>query len=157
MSLVPVGAGCYRYPAVPPTPPSPAYFIDETTTGWDSGAHSETQVAGDARLTFDVTDSIAVVCGFTPSTTAPSVEPERVTHGFYLTRVRGVLSLHVWESGAVVFGPTPIAIGAVLDVIRFGSRVSYRVNGATVYTSITPNTGAIKVAASLYGPEDTVG
>lgn len=81
----------------------------------------------------------------------------RVTHGFYLTRVRGVLSLHVWESGAVAFGPTPVAIGAVLDVIRFGSRVSYRVNGATIYVSRTPSTGTIKVAASLYGPEDTVG
>lgn len=157
MPLVPVGAGCYRYPAVPPTPASPAYFADDTTEGWDAGAHSETQLDGDVRLTFDVNESIAVVCGLTPAGTAPGVAPERATHGFYVTRVRGVLSLHVWESGRIMLGPAPVGVGAVLDVIRRGTSVVYRVNGSVVYTSRVPSSGTVKVAASLYGPEDTVG
>lgn len=155
--MIPVGAGCYRYPAVSPSPAVPSRWVDETPAGWDAGAHSADQLNGDLRLTFDVNGSIGVVCGFTPASTAPSVEPDRVTHGFYVTRVQGILSLLVYESGAAVFGPRLVQPGDLLDVIRRGSTIFYRHQGVVVYTSRVASSGTIKVAASLYGPEDTVG
>ena len=34
--MTPVGAGCYRYPAVPASPATPGRWLDETPTGWDA-------------------------------------------------------------------------------------------------------------------------
>lgn len=155
--IVPVGAGCNQFPAVDAVPFRPAYFTDDATTGWDGGAHSELQLSGDARLAFTANDSVAVVCGFTGASTAPSVDPERVVHGFYVTRIAGVLTARVWESGRLVAGPWTVAAGDLLEVLRSGANVIYRRAGAVVYRSRTPSTGTIKVAASLYGPEDFVG
>ena len=153
----PLGAGCYRLPAEPPVAAVPSRFVTATRAGWDAGAHSEAQLDGDLRLTFTVNDSIAVVCGFTPADTAPSADPGRITHGFYVTRVQGVLSLFVYESGASVFGPRAVSVGDTLDVLRLGQAVIYRRNGFSIYTSRTKSTGVIKVGASLYGPEDSIG
>lgn len=155
--VVPVGAGCNQFPATPAVPFRPAYFTDGATTGWDGGAHSNLQLSGDVRLAFTANESVAVVCGLTAAATAASVAPERVAHGFYVTRIAGVLTARVWESGRIVAGPWNVEPGDLLEVLRAGSRVIYRRAGAVVYRSRTPSTGTVKVAASLYGPEDFVG
>lgn len=155
--MTPVGAGCYRYPAIPASPATPSVWTDDTSTGWDAGAHSVDQLDGNLRLSFAVNESIGVVCGFTWASTAPSADPARVTHGFYVTRVQGVMSLLVYESGAAVFGPRTVGVGDVLDVIRLAGTVLYRHQGVVIYTSRVASTGTLKVAASLYGPEDMIG
>lgn len=155
--VVPVGAGCNQFPAVDAIPFRPAYFTDEATTGWDGGAHSNVQLSGDVRLAFTVNESVAVVCGLTPAATAASVAPERVAHGFYVTRIAGVLTARAWEGGRIVAGPWTVAVGDLLEVLRSGSRVIYRRAGAVLYRSREPSSGTVKVAASLYGPEDFVG
>lgn len=155
--VIAVGAGCNQFPATPAIPFRPGYLTNEATTGWDSGAHSSAQLSGDVRLAFTVNESVAVVCGLTAVTTAASVAPERVAHGFYVTRVAGVLTARVWEAGRIVAGPWTVAVGDLLEVLRSGTRVIYRRAGAVLYRSREPSTGTVKVAASLYGPEDFVG
>lgn len=154
---VPVGAGCYSFPQQAGTAPIPARYDETTADAWDAGAHSVTQLDGDVRLAFSVNESWGVACGLTPASTAPSIDVARITHGFLVARSSGRLAVRVIESGAVVAGPFLLAFDDTLEVLRQAGAVIYRHAGATLYRSTMLSSGPVKVAASLYGKEDSIG
>ena len=153
----PVGAGCFSFPAQSGTDPIPARYDETTADAWDSGAHSVTQLDGDVRLAFSINESWGAACGLTPASTPPSIDVARITHGFLVARASGRLAVRVIESGVQVAGPFLVSFGDTVEVLRQAGAVVYRHAGATLYRSTVPSAGPVKVAASLYGKEDSIG
>lgn len=153
-----LGGGCYAFPPRPEVPGTPASTRVQADQAWDSGAHSEVAHPADCRLTFTASDAIGAACGLTPAGTQPRSDVERITHGFILSRNNGVPSARVIESGEVVTGFIPVAIGETLQVTRIGTQVIYNVASAgQVYASTRPSSGPVKAAASLFAPGDSIG
>ena len=153
----PVGAGCYSFPEQVGTDPVPARYDETTADAWDAGAHSVTQLDGDVRLAFSINESWGVACGLTPASTPPSIDVARITHGFLVARSSGRLAVRVIEAGVVVAGPFLVSFGDTVEVLRQAGAVAYRHAGTVLYRSAAPSAGPVKVAASLYGKEDSVG
>jgi hypothetical protein len=153
----PVGAGCYSFPEQVGTDPIPARYDETTADAWDAGAHSVTQLDGDVRLAFSINESWGVACGLTAASTPPSIDVDRITHGLLMARSQGRLAVRVIESGVQRAGPFLVSFDDVVEVVRQSGQVSYRHAGALLYRSTVPSAGPVKVAASLYGKEDSVG
>jgi hypothetical protein len=144
---------CTECPEIAPIPSS---VIEHPILGWNAGANSVVELDGDVHVVFYVPESCAgIVLGFKQSR-AFQVQPELITHGFWLSPVSGQLHGYVTERGV---RKTPAALRAATDkfeIRRRAGAVSYHVNDALIYTSAVRLYGPVLVNACLYATGDAI-
>lgn len=140
------------YPAVPAVPGVDAVFNTTANLGWNAGAASVHTAAGDACAEFSFgVSNVGSLAGFAAVGSAVG-EFNAITHGVLYAGD----TLQVVESGSagVDSGITPVG-GTVVRITRVRGVVTYTVDGWS-YTSSTPSTGDVQLAAALYAAGDYV-
>lgn len=152
---------CVDYPEQPYIAPVPARIEVTPVFAWDSGAHSFTQVAGDAQLRFTMFKGVGTILGLAPVPVldGPLVtDHTRITHGFLgSTSAAGVPLAQIIERGQLrgtIFEYTPEITEFTIQ--RSGDTVSYLVDGTRRGVSLLPSTGAVVAASALYATGDRV-
>lgn len=145
-------AGTPAIPGVAPVPPTAAQTLIDNNVGWNAGAISALGLSGDGGFLWKVgkTSSGAVV-GFAAANEGVGLSD--IKHGFYYTSSAG---LKVIEAGVTKTPRLDYSEGDALRVIRLGGVVTYWINDASVYTSITSSTGWKYLDVSLYSAGDYV-
>lgn len=144
---------CTECPQIDPIPSS---IIEHPVLGWNAGANSIIELDGDLHVVFYVPDQCAgIVLGFKQSRSF-QVQPELITHGFWLSPVSGRLHGYVVERGV---RKTPATLRQATDkfeIQRRAGTISYFVNDTRIYTSAQQLFGPVLVNACLYATGDTI-
>lgn len=149
------GDGCIVWPACPAIAHVPAQIVQQAVLGWNAGANSITELTGDLHTVFTMPIVAGVVIGLR-SGRARNTMPELIEHGFYFNSVAGTGLVHVVERGLAATGTIIRGASDTFEIRRVGGRVTYRRNGALLYTSAALSTGAKVVNACLYASGDNV-
>ena len=121
-----------------------------STPSWSAGARSVAEFSGDCRFSFGVPASVGgVVAGL--NSLNVSSQPEEIQHGFMFTGG----TYYVIESGIRRTADAAIA-GQSFSVSRVSGQVSYLVDGAVIYTSLTTSTGTVFLDVSLLVAGDEI-
>lgn len=149
-------AGCLVCPEEPAQAYVPAYIAHSANIGWNAGANSIAQLAGDLHLVFTVAQHTAgAVIGLKTARSSQTV-PDAVRYGFYF-QLSGAFDLvQVIERGLLKTSAVARAAADRFEVRRIGTQVTYWQNDSLVYTSLVPSTGALIANACLYATGDAV-
>lgn len=144
------------YPAMPEqkAQPSVTYrprtVVQEFGLGWNAGARSIAELAGNGSATFKVPSATGAVVGFN------DVDEDEgylnIEHGIYFRRQ----TFQPIELGELVGAFATFVDTDTFKIERIGSRVRYFKNDSLVYTSLAPSTGTVFLDASLYSGGDTI-
>ena len=144
------------YPAVPEQKAQdavtyrPRTVVQEFGLGWNAGARSIAELAGNGAATFQVPAAVGAVVGFN------DVDKDAgylsIKHGIYFRRqIFQVIELGVPKGTEATFTGTD-----TFKIERTGGRVRYFKNDALIYTSLEPSTGTVFLDASMYSGGDTI-
>lgn len=148
---------CYTIPAQPFIPSSPPRIDSVPVFAWNAGANSVVERAGNVRLAFTMGEVLGVIVGLTQDREAVG-SPDRMSHGFVFTMsANGRPMAQVREGARVVTAAEVYVPGETLfEVLRTGSTVLYRRDGAVIYTSRRPSDGIVSVGCAIYATGDRV-
>lgn len=147
---------CTHYPAQEHVPARPPRIERRADFSWNAGGNSVAQQSGD----FIIRDTMGAVAGVVWGITQTRdnvTNPARITHGFMFTQTTsGEPRFAIVESGTTVVPAHAYAIGDLFEIRRVAGHVQYEREGAVVYRSRKPSTGAALVGSSLYASGDTI-
>lgn len=128
----------------------PRTVVEEFGLGWNAGARSIAELAGNGAATFQVPAAVGAVVGFN------DVDEDagylNIEHGIYFRRqIFQVIERGVPKGTEATFTGTD-----TFKIERIGPRVRYFKNDSVVYTSLSPSTGTVFLDASLYSGGDTI-
>lgn len=154
--------GCVTYPGRPyiaPIPPSTNAVPD---LAWDSGALSVDTVSGNASLVFNMSQAVtgAIVGVQNPIGTTGSIgNPTLVQFAFMFQQANGFNLYGVVENGiqAIKGVIRDSGLDESFEVRRVGYKVTYLVNGTTIYTSRINSFGDLVATGCLFAPLDAIG
>jgi hypothetical protein len=147
--------GCIVWPACPAVAYVPAHIEQQLVLGWNAGANSITELAGDLHTVFTMPAVAGVVIGLR-SGRAKQTTPDLIEHGLYFATFAGVHMVHVVERGLGATSNLARAESDTFEIRRLAGRVTYWRNGALLYASNARSTGAKVVNACLYASGDSV-
>lgn len=144
-------AGCTVCPGISERPSSPAQVVVTPRIGWDAGANSVQTLTGNVRLAFTVGAATAMVVGLREVSRGRGAQtvPARIKRGWRVRVGAGRLFADVYEAGASRTPSYPLDPCEVLEVLRDGDAVMYRVGGELVHTTMNLPWNA---SAALLGP-----
>lgn len=134
----------YRAPS-PAVAPVPSQFISDYQLGWDGGARSILSLAGDGYASFVVPHSNA---GSFVGLNDADLSAGYMELDYAIYAHRGIAE--VYENGVAKHYIGQYAEGAVFKIRRRRGVVTYLVDDAVQYTSLTPSTGTIFMDVSIY-------
>jgi hypothetical protein len=120
----------------------------------DAGASSVELLAGDGYVEA-VVDATGVHRFLGLSTSDDDVNYTSIDFAFYVTTTDNIDGQwQIWESGVNVQSgaAASIVVGDVVRVERVGTTITYKKNGAVIWTSTTPSIGALLVDVSMFTP-----
>ena len=128
----------------------PRTVVQEFGLGWNAGARSIAELAGNGAATFQVPAAVGAVVGFN------DVDEDAgylsIEHGIYFRRQTfQVIELGVPKGTEATFTGTD-----TFKIERIGGRVRYFKNDALIYTSLEPSTGTVFLDASMYSGGDAI-
>lgn len=113
---------------------------------WDAGASSVETAAGDCYVeTTVVATNTARAFGLSYVDT----DQDFATID-YCWRLNADGTLGIYELGVLKASPGAYVAGDLLRIYRIAGTVEYKVGGATVYVSLTPSVGAVKLDTSIF-------
>lgn len=140
----------YR-PAVAGRPATPSQTIIDYNIGWNAGAHSIAQLGAYDFATFSVDQTtVGAAVGYSVADTSAGYE--ELLYAWVFTN--GIAK--IMEAGAVVATSGAFVSTDRFDILRLGSKVLYRKNGAVVHTTTGATTVALYLDTSLYSAGDAV-
>lgn len=147
--------GCYVCPELAAVTATPATTTTDPQLGWNAGANSVTQLAGDVHVVeaFDVAP-VGIVFGLKADRPLPT-EIALIAHGLYVHSVAGHAFVAVYEAGRQIGDAVSYVLGTPLEIRRVGTSVTYWNNGAPLAQSPARVLGAVIVNACLYAAGDT--
>ena len=127
------------------------FAVEVSPDAWNGNAVSVATMPLDGEYSFRVGLCAGIAAGLS---VAPSLgDPTRCTHGFFFEGAR----VSVIERGVIRSLADPWhAESDVFSIRRVGGLVTYRRNGAIVYTGATASTGEVLLDAALYGDGDAI-
>lgn len=141
-------------PYIAPTPGRayvPAQIMYDYNLGWNSGARSKNAFAGDGYAQFQISPSlVGAVVGL--NETDPDADYININHAFYISN--GII--RVLEDGVEKAYLGPTAPTDTFRITRYKGTVQYFVDGALLYTSLVPSTGAMFMDVSMYSGGDYI-
>lgn len=147
--------GCIVWPACPAVAYEPARIEQQAVLGWNAGANSITELAGDLHTVFTMPAVAGLVIGLR-SGRARQTTPDLIEHGLYFNALAGTHLVHVVERGLGATSSIVRALADTFEIRRVAGRVTYWRNGALLYASTAVSTGAKVVNACLYASGDSV-
>lgn len=145
-------------PAVPFVPGTPAVVNVDDRAGWNAGAQSIGVLNGDVHCVFQPAVAVAGAIGFLRDAANP-VPVASVSHGFYFDNdpATGDKRFSIIENGVRKSAPDSYTTATDFELRRVGAGVvTYKYNGATIYTSIIPLFGATAIGTTLFRAGDGV-
>lgn len=123
--------------------------------GWDGGANSVQERAGDCETVFTVGLIVGGYVGFTASL-ADVADTARYTHAIYFHQLSGRPVFRIVESGQTVSHDTEYSLGDEFTIRRVGGHVTYWKGDQKVHDSIESSAGTLNVGSTLYLSGDTI-
>ena len=115
-------------------------------SAWNAGAFSVESFAGNGAIKWTLaSDPSGKTRMVGVSQTNSSVSYDTIDYGWYCTGTTG----YPVEDGAFPTGGATIATNDVLEIIRTGTTVVYKVNGSTHYTSGVSSSGTLYADAAI--------
>lgn len=147
--------GCVVWPYCPAVAYQPARIEQQAVLGWNAGANSITELAGDLHTVFTMPAVAGVVIGLR-SGRGKQTTPDLIEHGLYFNALAGAHLVHVVERGLGETSSVVRDLGDTFEIRRVAGRVTYWRNGVLLYASTARSTGAKVVNACMYASGDTV-
>jgi hypothetical protein len=148
--------GCLICPEQDASPYVPAVIRQVPVLGWNAGANSITQLAGDLHCVFSMPlGTTAVVIGL-KSTRQRQTLPDLIENGWYFQSLAGTDMAQVVERGQVKTALSERVLNDTFEIRRSGGNVSYLKNGNVVYRSAVPSDGTMVVNTCMYASGDAV-
>lgn len=121
------------------------------TSGWDSGAISVAQLKGNGGYTWQVGQSIGIVCGLNNNETGPHYQD--VNYGFYVedSRTR-IVESGEFKTNFEYFNKET----TVFKIERLDTLVYYYLDDTLIYTSLIPSSGVVFLDCSMYHYDDAI-
>ena len=149
-------SGCVVCPEIAPTAGRPAHVVTDLRTGWNAGANSIKQLAGDVHVvvSFDAAPA-GIMLGFKTSRKL-ATEPTLLDHAFYLYSKDGRPYVEVRERGAKIGAAQAYTLGKALEIRRVGGQITYWIDGVLLMTRPARSRAALVVNTCLYAAGDTI-
>jgi hypothetical protein len=147
-------SGCLVCPEIPATPGSPARTTVDENLGWNAGANSVAELAGDVSVS-DALDAVpnGLVVGLR-SVRAAIYDPSLVDHAFMFTGVGSHCFATIVERGSQVGQPQAYALGTKFEIRRVGSKVYYLLGGQLLAMRNALTLAPVIVTACIYAAGD---
>lgn len=153
---VPVQNVCTDCPELPAIAAAADRVTTDPGVGWDTGANSIAQFAGDVHVTdtFDPVPAGAVI-GFKAVRTNQT-DPAAILHGLYFYSLGGTGKVTIRERGIAVGEPIDYPAGTSWEIRRVGAQVTYWIDGVRIAARPALTLGPLLVNACLYAAPDSV-
>lgn len=149
-------SGCLVCPEIAPTPAKAAHVVTDLRTGWNAGANSIAQLAGDVHVVLAYDQAPAgIMVGFKPSRKL-NTEPALIDHAFYVYTKAGQPYVEVRERGVKIGAAQPYVLATTLEIRRVGGQITYWLDGVLLATTKAKSRAALVVNACLYASGDTI-
>jgi hypothetical protein len=147
---------CTTYPEQQFVAAVPPHVETYQHLGWNAGANSIEEQAGD----FIMRDTMGQVVGVTwgIAETRDDVEdPNRLTHAFLFGQTTaGNPRFAIVESGSTVVPYQPYSLDDEFSIRRVAGVVTYLHGDQVIYRSTTRSTGTVMVGSSIYASGDQI-
>ncbi|MEE4087547.1 hypothetical protein [Pseudomonas viridiflava] len=132
-------------PAIAGVPGRDAQTITDSQIGWNGGAQSVSVMEGDFILQATIrADSVGVMVGIQPA----GIQSGSINSLTHAIRIAG-RKPSTLESGEIKFSGTDLSGDVLVQILRSGRQISYRV-GSIAYTSPVESTGPVVMASVIY-------
>ncbi|MCA9497333.1 MAG: hypothetical protein KC589_10410, partial [Nanoarchaeota archaeon] len=120
------------------------------TPAWNAGARSISSFAYDGQFTFQVEQSIGIVCGLNTQDSSTSIN--EIQHGFLINDTQ----YKIIESGITKTSSSNYTKDQIFKIRRIGFKVYYYLDSTLVYISTKNSTGRVFLDCSMFAYLDTI-
>lgn len=157
MTCVVQSNGCVFCPAITPVEGQPSRIDYSGVLGWNGGAKSIRRLRGNVLARWSVPLALGAVVGIAREDDASaSSNPNRIAHGFFHYATGTVLFAQPVEFGVTVGVGIAHAPSAVIEIIRQGAEIFWRIDDEVVARRVALVQGDTMMQAALYASGDKV-
>lgn len=146
------------FPGFPGAPAVPASTLFDPNIGWNSGANSIGEIAGDAELTLTMAvGQVSAIAGIALAPRVPTTSIDSILYGFRFYTDGGGRWLIRDNGRELSFASNSYTEDTVFKVRRYQGQVSFLVDDTVVYISPNLSYGTLCAATALYHAGDSIG